>query len=186
MGIREADCDSDCDVAVAPLPAPTTTSSSESVSASQSLQRLVLLQCFDGSWQLTEAVAAALGYGITLERITCDAGAPTTAWATALALAFLEIAVPDLEEEWDFVASKARNWLRQQLGSSEWLITKARDMLKAFQAEHLLILEAERVKAFASESAIKNDKQVLNSPGTCPQLSTQTRSKKPTGMVNYE
>jgi hypothetical protein len=82
------------------------------------LDRLILLQAADGSWDLTEDLANTLGCALsTLEAVLHGAagdGATTRrAWATALALAFLEIHATDARDEWALLADKARRWLYQ-------------------------------------------------------------------------
>jgi Ca-activated chloride channel family protein len=82
------------------------------------LQHLVALQRADGTWDLDEALAAALGRDLAALEASLDAtGAPghatetRRAWATALALAWLEIHAPDREPEWRYLARKASRWL---------------------------------------------------------------------------
>jgi Vault protein inter-alpha-trypsin domain/von Willebrand factor type A domain len=79
------------------------------------LDRLVALQRADGSWDLTSELAEVLGRPLAeLERTIPPAGGDAEsarrAWATALALAWLE-ARPELEPEWELLADKARGWL---------------------------------------------------------------------------
>jgi hypothetical protein len=79
------------------------------------LDRLVALQRADGSWDLTSDLADVLGRPLAeLDKMIPAAGGDPTsarrAWATALALAWLE-ARPELEHEWEMLADKARDWL---------------------------------------------------------------------------
>jgi hypothetical protein len=79
--------------------------------------RLVALQRADGSWELSAELAEILGRPLAeLERSLPAADGNATearrAWATALAVAWLE-ARPDLQGEWELLADKARGWLRQ-------------------------------------------------------------------------
>eukprot|EP00929_Paragymnodinium_shiwhaense_P091249 TRINITY_DN5126_c0_g1_i1.p1 TRINITY_DN5126_c0_g1~~TRINITY_DN5126_c0_g1_i1.p1 ORF type:complete len:961 (+),score=239.83 TRINITY_DN5126_c0_g1_i1:79-2883(+) len=81
------------------------------------LQRLLLLQAFDGSWQLDEALAAALQTSMESLALESDAvqAAPeesrATAWATALCLAYLETHLGSLRSSWELLAEKAKAWL---------------------------------------------------------------------------
>ncbi len=77
---------------------------------------LVVLQRGDGSWDLTPDFAGAIGHDLAqLESIlpgaTGNRGETRKAWATALALAWLEEYARDAEDEWRLLAEKARKWL---------------------------------------------------------------------------
>jgi Ca-activated chloride channel family protein len=79
------------------------------------LDRLVALQRADGSWELSAELAEILGHPLAaLERSlpASDGKAAESrrAWATALALAWLETR-PELLGEWELLADKARSWL---------------------------------------------------------------------------
>jgi hypothetical protein len=79
--------------------------------------RLVALQRADGSWELSSDLAEILGRPLAeLERSLPAADGKAAdarrAWATALALAWLE-ARPELQVEWELLADKARGWLSQ-------------------------------------------------------------------------
>ena len=78
--------------------------------------RLVSLQRADGSWELTPELARAIGHDLAeleaaLADATGNADEARTAWATALALAWLEEHARDAEGEWRLLAEKARAWL---------------------------------------------------------------------------
>jgi hypothetical protein len=82
------------------------------------LQQLIALQRADGSWELDERLAAALGRDLAaLEAALATLGPPEDAietrraWATTLSLAWLETHSPDREPEWQFLARKATRWL---------------------------------------------------------------------------
>jgi hypothetical protein len=80
------------------------------------LQRLIALQHADGSWGLTPAFAAAIGRTLAdLDKALSGVAASTTAirqaWATALAVAWLERNAADAAAEWRLLADKARRWL---------------------------------------------------------------------------
>ena len=93
------------------------------------------LQRADGSWELTEALARAIGHDLgELEALLAGATGKKDearkAWATALALAWLEEHARDQEDEWRLLAVKARTWLghvsaRPPAGGS-WLDAGAR------------------------------------------------------------
>jgi Vault protein inter-alpha-trypsin domain/von Willebrand factor type A domain len=76
---------------------------------------LITLQRADGTWDLTAELADILERPLReLERaLPLTSGDPNhaeRAWATALALAWLE-ARPELANEWELLADKARDWL---------------------------------------------------------------------------
>jgi len=59
-------------------------------------------------------------------------------WATALAIAFLEVILPSRAEEWELVASKARTWLTCEAASdtdAAQIIAQASEKLKSLHAE---------------------------------------------------
>ena len=82
------------------------------------LDLLVLLQAADGSWDLSDELADLLGCALStleaaLHGAAADGATIRRAWATALALAFLELRVANAEDEWALLAGKARAWLGQ-------------------------------------------------------------------------
>merc|ERR1711904_568440 len=85
------------------------------VAVTDSLQSLVLLQAFDGSWELTESLARVACHGVPLSNLQPEGGFSSKVWATALAIAFLETALASRAEEWEFVAAKAQAWLAANL-----------------------------------------------------------------------
>ena len=80
------------------------------------MQHLIELQTADGYWTLTENLAI-LVLRIERDSIAAAVGAPREAngmekaWATALAITWLEVQVPDAIDQWRLVAAKAREWL---------------------------------------------------------------------------
>ena len=94
--------------------------SDESASADRSgerpLDRLVSLQNADGSWELTKELALVLNRDLSdLETKIPDAAgqqkAIRRAWATALAVNWLESEAGEWSDEWSLLAKKARKWL---------------------------------------------------------------------------
>ncbi len=86
--------------------------------APRPLDRLILLQAADGSWDLTEDLADIVGCALSTLEVafygaTGDGATIRRAWATALALAFLELRAANTEDEWALLVGKARNWLGQ-------------------------------------------------------------------------
>jgi hypothetical protein len=80
------------------------------------LDRLVRLQRADGSWELTERLANILGKKLRhlethLAEAEGDPAAARQAWATALALRWLETEAAELADEWELLGKKARQWL---------------------------------------------------------------------------
>jgi Vault protein inter-alpha-trypsin domain/von Willebrand factor type A domain len=77
---------------------------------------LVALQRADGSWDLTPEFAGAIGHDMAqlesaLSGATGDRVETRRAWATALALAWLDEHARAAEGEWRLLAEKARRWL---------------------------------------------------------------------------
>ena len=82
------------------------------------MQRLVSLQHADGSWDLTPEFAGAIGLPLAdlekiLARLATAPPAARQAWATALAVAWLEGNANDSAGEWRLLAIKARRWLER-------------------------------------------------------------------------
>jgi Ca-activated chloride channel family protein len=80
------------------------------------MHALVLLQRADGSWDLTREFARAMDQALgnlesALAGATGSRDEVRKAWATALALAWLERHAGDAEPEWRMLAAKARKWL---------------------------------------------------------------------------
>ena len=83
-------------------------------SAPAPLNVLIALQRADGSWDLTGMLAAALG--CELADLEGALGGATDddarrAWATALAIMWLEVRAPQSRDQWRLLVAKARNWL---------------------------------------------------------------------------
>lgn len=126
-------------VSVDPGPAPVTASAAPGglqgdlgSSSVRPLDRLVALQRADGSWELTEELAAILGKKLAdlekaLSSPTGDAAAARRAWATALALAWLARNAAAEKDEWSLLARKARVFLdagpAAPAPASGWLAT---------------------------------------------------------------
>jgi hypothetical protein len=102
--------------------------------ALRALDRLVVLQRADGSWDFDDELAAVLGIRLRklrkkLEGATGNPDEAARAWATALALAWLESNAPESRDEWELLADKARAWLTRcgarLAGGEEWLAAAA-------------------------------------------------------------
>jgi Ca-activated chloride channel family protein len=80
-------------------------------------QRLIVLQRADGTWDLTPQFASLIGRNYDELRRALDVNrTPASedqkrAWATALAIAWLERNAMDQQDEWRMLADKARRWL---------------------------------------------------------------------------
>ena len=82
------------------------------------MHALVALQRADGSWDLTRELADALERDLAeLEAALRGATEKEIrrAWATALAIVWLETRAPQAREEWRLLAAKASEWLRINL-----------------------------------------------------------------------
>ena len=81
----------------------------------QNLHALVALQHADGSWDLTPELATILGRDLSdLESALAGTGHrpdARRAWATALALVWLDVHGGHTRDEWQLLANKARRWL---------------------------------------------------------------------------
>ena len=76
------------------------------------LQRLIRLQAANGTWDLTRELADLIGRPLdVLEREVEGTGVSRTAWATALAIAWLRRHAADARDEWEMLAGKAEHWL---------------------------------------------------------------------------
>jgi hypothetical protein len=82
------------------------------------MHALIALQRADGSWELTKELAAVLGQDLdTLEAAVplLDNGSRSdarTAWATALAVRWLQEHASVLEGEWSSLVQKSQSWLK--------------------------------------------------------------------------
>jgi hypothetical protein len=79
-------------------------------------QALIVLQTAEGFWDLENELASIIGRGLEdLRSAIKDAAGPQAlvarAWATALALAWLELNAGDTRDEWRMLSEKARRWL---------------------------------------------------------------------------
>lgn len=100
-------------------PSPSSTASPAplariSASLPDTLQPLLLIQAYDGSWQLGPKLALALGLPdahLLTSQFLMDSLLEHAAWATALGIAFLQLRLQGRAEEWALVAGKARAWL---------------------------------------------------------------------------
>lgn len=84
----------------------------------QALDKLVELQSADGSWDLTAELAEVLGRSpVDLERYRPNASGELAmvrrAWATALAVVWLDKEASWWKDEWTLLERKARKWLAQ-------------------------------------------------------------------------
>ena len=81
-----------------------------------SMLAVAALQRADGSWELTAELARAIGHDLAelealLSGSTGKIDEARKAWATALALAWLEERARESEGEWRLLAAKGRKWL---------------------------------------------------------------------------
>ena len=91
---------------------------------------LIGLQHADGSWDLDEALAEAIGGG-DFHAMESALGSQARdhdarrAWATALALAWLTTRVDDVRTEWQLIAEKGKRWLAKTAvrpsGAGDWM-----------------------------------------------------------------
>jgi hypothetical protein len=90
------------------------------VSPAQSLQQLIALQAFSGSFELTSGFADVVGVPqakiaeLAAKSGVDDKAAATLMMATAVAIAFFRQKLADLEDQWELVVSKSLKWLTKQ------------------------------------------------------------------------
>ncbi len=80
------------------------------------LHALVALQRADGYWELSADLAAILGRALSELENSLDSASGNRidihrAWATALAIAWLQLHAHDVEDQWKLLSRKARHWL---------------------------------------------------------------------------
>ena len=80
------------------------------------MHALIVLQAADGSWELTKKLAALIGRDLSDLRSAIEDARGSRddvqrAWATALALAWLEQHAANAEDEWRMLATKGRKWI---------------------------------------------------------------------------
>lgn len=92
------------------------------------MQPLLLLQAFDGSWELSDALQKALS--MPAEVLKASYNVPEKVWATALCVAFLRIKLAARAEEWTLVAAKACAWVRGAGHDPEELVARAVEKLR--------------------------------------------------------
>ena len=83
------------------------------------LDALVKLQSAAGTWELDDELARVIGHDLddlmrAMPAAASGQSAPARAWATAVALAWLERHAAAQEGEWSALALKARQWLDRQ------------------------------------------------------------------------
>ena len=80
------------------------------------MHELIVLQAADGSWELTKELASLIGRDLddlrsAIENARGSGNDVQRAWATALALAWLEEHAAEARDEWRLLAAKAREWI---------------------------------------------------------------------------
>ncbi|KZS05848.1 Uncharacterized protein APZ42_030786 [Daphnia magna] len=80
------------------------------------LMKLVSSQNFDGSFKLETTFASLLDTTLDdIKQSGLEHSYSELVWATAVALAYMSIALIDLQDTWILVAKKAESWLRSSL-----------------------------------------------------------------------
>lgn len=96
------------------------------------LAPLINLQAFDGSFQLSNALAGALGVDIsTLTSFANSLNYAKGVVATALAIAFFEVYLASFKEEWELVTEKSRRWLKSSGIAVDAIVDKSKQFLLA-------------------------------------------------------
>jgi Ca2+-binding EF-hand superfamily protein len=169
--IREADVDGDVQVTYS---TPAAQPQKPNVAATgDSLQPLILLQAFDGSWDLTEQFAKVVGLPLLV--LSAELNIPDKEWATAVAIAFLHSLVADRAAEWKFVAEKGRQWLRKHCAENlEQLLNRAQQKLSTYVPDYVQIDGADD----GSADEIEQSESTAAKP--------ISRTSCSSGMINYE
>jgi len=168
--IREADIDSEsCPGRPAAQQGQSSVVSTNSI---DTLQQLVLLQEFDGSWHLTESLTKIVG--LPMAALLAELTLPEKVWATAVAIAFLHLKLASRAEEWKFVAEKGKQWLKKN---------------HTEKLEQLLDIAHEKVGTGLPTDDLQDD-GVLETSEDIPEIREEvvavTGKAVPVGMINYE
>ncbi|KAH7412310.1 hypothetical protein DE146DRAFT_642797 [Phaeosphaeria sp. MPI-PUGE-AT-0046c] len=93
---------------------------------------LISLQTFEGSWELSAALLAALKIEETQVNTMCaEQSLKPTVLVTALVVAVFERKLKDLEGTWELVVEKAKGWLEsQEVGDVESMVEKVGGLIK--------------------------------------------------------
>ncbi|KAL6058963.1 von Willebrand factor A domain-containing protein 5A [Balamuthia mandrillaris] len=100
-----------------------TASTSRTTKSKETLYSLVRLQSAFGEWQLDEKLVSHLGVSGGVDKVldalpnylsSVALSLGKTLWATALAVAFLQVYFADSHEEWELLVGKAKKFIRQE------------------------------------------------------------------------
>jgi hypothetical protein len=113
------------------------------VTSSDPVQRLALLQEFDGAFPMTDELAVAVGRSfadLTAHAAAAAAASPgvalvATCFSSAVAIVYLQTVLAGRKDEWELMAAKTLKWLQSKVGS------EAADGLIA-AAENFVLLSA--------------------------------------------
>lgn len=92
------------------------------------LDKLTMLQSFQGNWTLNASFALAIG--VSEKDLAAPNQFNADVWATAIALVVLEIRFAELRVEWDLLAKKARKWIVSNGVDLEKVLSSARGVIK--------------------------------------------------------
>ncbi|XP_046842450.1 von Willebrand factor A domain-containing protein 5A-like [Xenia sp. Carnegie-2017] len=86
--------------------------------SSNPLSQIINLQLANGAWELTSAISNMVGKSITDLKDACPVscnGNMMTIWATCIVLAYLDLQLSTVKDEWELVGMKAKSWLMMQV-----------------------------------------------------------------------
>ncbi|XP_046842434.1 von Willebrand factor A domain-containing protein 5A-like isoform X5 [Xenia sp. Carnegie-2017] len=86
--------------------------------SSNPLSQIINLQLANGAWELTSELSNMVGKSITDLKDACPVscnGNMMTIWATCIVLAYLDLQLSSLKDEWELVGMKAKSWLMIQV-----------------------------------------------------------------------
>jgi len=115
-------------------PAPASGPLAPSDERERPLDSLVALQRADGAWNLDDDLARALGWA-GAKQLRASLGPPPAsepeerAFATALALAWLERHCAESRDEWHLLAEKGHDWLELAPGGADTWLARAKAVL---------------------------------------------------------
>lgn len=79
------------------------------------LDRFTQLQTFGGFWKLDVNLASIVGKDLSLLLSSMPTTCTQDAWATAIAICYLEKSFAAMKDEWIMLSDKARKWLKKEV-----------------------------------------------------------------------
>ncbi|XP_046842406.1 von Willebrand factor A domain-containing protein 5A-like isoform X2 [Xenia sp. Carnegie-2017] len=86
--------------------------------SSNPLSQIINLQLANGAWELTSELSNMVGKSVKDLKDACPVsfnGNMMTIWATCIVLAYLDLQLSTVKDEWELVGMKAKSWLMMQV-----------------------------------------------------------------------